>query len=77
MSKLQILAPISLGELIDKLTILNIKLDRVQDPEKRHNIKVEHDELSNILNGLDIYTNPRIIKFEDELYDVNENIFYL
>ena len=38
---MKILAPISLGELVDKLTILEIKMERVKDSEKRHNIRVE------------------------------------
>jgi post-segregation antitoxin (ccd killing protein) len=33
------------GELIDKLTILAIKLDRITDPAKRANVLVEHDLL--------------------------------
>ena len=43
---MKILAPISLGELVDKITILEIKMERVKDSEKRHNIRVEHEELS-------------------------------
>ena len=43
---MKILAPISLGELVDKITILEIKMARVKDIEKRHNIRVELDELN-------------------------------
>ena len=45
---MKILAPISLGELVDKITILQIKMERVTDSEKRHNIRVELDELNKI-----------------------------
>ena len=38
---MKILAPIRLGELVDKLTILEIKMERVKDSEKRHNIRVK------------------------------------
>ena len=34
--------PISIGEALDKLTILDIKLDRIQD-SRRNNVKIEYD----------------------------------
>lgn len=36
-----ILVPISPGELIDKITILQIKSDRMQDPAKLANVRIE------------------------------------
>jgi len=36
--------PVSNGEALDKLTILDIKLDRIQD-SRRDNVKIEHDIL--------------------------------
>jgi hypothetical protein len=36
---------VSPGELIDKLTILEIKLDRIGDAEKRRNVEIEHATL--------------------------------
>lgn len=39
-------APISLGELYDKITILEIKLDRISDPAKRENVMNELKALS-------------------------------
>ena len=41
-----ILAPISLGELIDKITILEIKSDRIADVDKLKNVKHELSVLS-------------------------------
>ncbi|WP_137125122.1 hypothetical protein [Roseomonas sp. HF4] len=38
--------PASCGEVIDKLTILEIKLDRITDPAKRGNVSREHAALS-------------------------------
>lgn len=35
-------AEIAPGELLDKLTILDIKLDRIRDPAKRRNVEAEH-----------------------------------
>jgi len=37
-----ILVPVGAGELIDKLTILAIKLERIEDPAKRANVRREH-----------------------------------
>jgi hypothetical protein len=33
---------VSPGELIDKLTILEIKLDRIRDAQKLRNVEIEH-----------------------------------
>jgi len=41
-----IAAPVSYGELIDKLTILEIKSDRIEDPAKLSNVRVEQDLLN-------------------------------
>lgn len=44
-----ILAPISVGELIDKITILRIKATRIGDPEKGSKVRFELDQLEAIL----------------------------
>jgi hypothetical protein len=71
---MKILAPISLGELIDKITILEIKMERVKDSEKRHNIRVEHEELSLIYFPLQ---DRHLDNFHIELKEVNEKIWEL
>jgi len=45
-----VLAPISVGELIDKITILSIKLDYTSDTGKIQNITRELNELSELLD---------------------------
>jgi hypothetical protein len=45
-----VLAPISVGELIDKITILSIKLDYTSDTSKIQNITRELNELSELLD---------------------------
>ena len=40
------LVPISFGELIDKITILELKAERIADPQKVANIRTELDLLS-------------------------------
>jgi len=42
---MSIAVEISPGELIDKLTILDIKLERISDPDKLANIRKERDTL--------------------------------
>ncbi|MET0329778.1 MAG: DUF6165 family protein [Luteimonas sp.] len=40
-----ILAPVSIGELADKITILEIKSERITDPQKLLNVRTELDGL--------------------------------
>ena len=49
---MKIKIPVSVGELIDKITILEIKLERIKDKEKIKNVKKEYIELKNIENDL-------------------------
>jgi len=44
-----ILIPVSVGELIDKVTILEIKLERIRDETKRKNCRYEYDLLVKIM----------------------------
>jgi len=48
-------APISLGELADRVSILDIKLQRVRDPGKRVHVQEEHALLRELLlaQGID------------------------
>ena len=50
--------PVSIGEALDKLTILDIKLDRIQD-SRRDNVKIEYD----IVIKLSIYLLLRFYFF--------------
>ena len=45
-----IIVPISFGELIDKITILKIKLNKMNDQNKINNVLHEYNLLSEILN---------------------------
>ncbi len=49
---MKIKIPVSVGELIDKITILEIKLERIKDKEKIKNVEKEYIELKNIENDL-------------------------
>lgn len=42
--------PVSPGELLDKITILEIKTEQISDNEKLHNVKTELDLLGQVWN---------------------------
>jgi hypothetical protein len=49
-----VLVPVSVGELVDKITILEIKCDRLKDPAKLINVKTELLELMGALGKLEL-----------------------
>ena len=63
---MEILVPVSLGELYDKISILIIKKEKISDPEKLKNIQTELDLLQDIAEKYDIDG-----EFHTELYEVN------
>ena len=65
--------PVSLGELIDKITILNIKLKYVND-KKKDNLKNEHDLLLNELGKSSVQID---INFIEELQIINQKLWDL
>ena len=69
----KILAEISLGELADKLTILEIKLKKVEDKESINIINKEYQSLNNIdLKGID---SKKYKTLFNELKSVNEKLW--
>ena len=46
------MAPISVGELLDKITILELKQEHTQDPSKLLNIETEMAELNDLAKSL-------------------------
>ena len=71
---LRIEAPISAGELIDKITILEIKSERIHDPAKQQNVAKELALLRQIkvTAGLD---TTQINVFADELRAINSALW--
>lgn len=70
--------PVSTGELIDKITILEIKQEQLADPEKLKNILVELRLLSEVRLALGIDVKPKaaeIAVLERELKAVNQRIW--
>jgi len=65
---------ISPGELIDKLTILEIKLERINDEAKLKNIRLEHDTLTSALADLGSASN-RLDELTGQLKAINEDLW--
>ena len=71
---MEIKGPISLGELIDKITILEIKNDKINDKEKLKNISNELDKLFSLLNSLQL-SKKDLDKYSKQLYVVNKKLW--
>jgi hypothetical protein len=72
----EILAPVSFGELLDKVTILQIKSERMTDPTKVANVRKELQALERTWNehpasGIDVST------LINELKQVNERLWVI
>ena len=77
--------PISVGELVDKITILKIKSQNISDIDKLHNVKVELEALETNFNNLKIASpidseitelekvNNKLWVIEDEIREKEKN----
>ena len=63
--------PASVGEVIDKLTILEIKKQKISEKEKLNIIHYEYLKLEKILNESNILDLDQTKKFFKELYIIN------
>jgi hypothetical protein len=70
----EILIPISPGELLDKITILQIKAERITDPVKVANVKTELDLLSTVWSET-VEIDAQINALTAELKSVNETLW--
>ena len=68
---------VSNGEIIDKLTIIQIKLERIKDKAKLENLQKEYDELikaaSSIISASDILYKE-LYEVNCELWDIEDHI---
>jgi hypothetical protein len=68
---------VSNGEIIDKLTIIQIKLERIKDKSKLVNLQKEYDELIKISSSI-ISTDDELYKslylINCELWDIEDHI---
>ena len=75
-SKSTVSVEISLGELIDKITILEIKSERIQDVAKLTNIRTELATLV-ACRDLAIQPTPELAQLTTELKQVNESLWQI
>jgi hypothetical protein len=68
--------PISVGELVDKVTILEIKSEKIADAGKRENIRRELDALTTVLKPL-VAATPDIAPLKTELRTINETLWQI
>lgn len=73
---MEILVPISLGELYDKISILLIKKEKITDSNKRENIQKELDILQAIAEEYDIdgEYHTGLYNVNLKLWDVEDNL---
>jgi nuclear transport factor 2 (NTF2) superfamily protein len=65
--------PVSVGELIDKLSILQVKKNKVKNPDKLKFIEKEYDLLLSMSS--EYFNNVDIISTYKELVDVNTKLW--
>ena len=70
----QILIPISPGELLDKITILEIKSERIESAEKKANVNNELSMLNKVWADA-VTEDSDIISMRNELKNINESLW--
>ena len=72
--------PVSVGEVVDKVTILEIKSNRISDEAKLRNIRAELDQLRPMVSG-GVFDSAEVTALFDglravngDLWDIEDNI---
>ena len=71
---MQLQVPVSVGEVLDKITILEIKLAHISDSAKRANVQNELDALLPLVAG-DAFTTNQMQGLVAQLKAVNEALW--
>ena len=66
--------PVSFGEVLDKITILEIKSERIDDPAKLENIRRELDALNRVWNST-LSDPDRVHEQRRQLKAINEELW--
>ena len=72
----KILAEVSAGELIDKITILEIKKNKISNKEKLFDVEKELQSLNQTMKKY-ILNDSKIIKFKNQLKEINSRLWDL
>lgn len=71
---IDILVPISPGELIDKLTILRLKSEKIVDADKLDKVRKELSILQSVADK-NIQSSPKLNALWQELYAINADLW--
>ena len=72
----KIIVEVSIGELLDKISILEIKQDKIKDPEKLNFINNEHSILKNQLEK-NVKSDDKLKKLFQDLKDINAKLWVI
>ena len=72
----KIIVEVSIGELFDKISILEIKKEKIKDPEKLKYITDEHSILKNQLDK-NIKKNEKLEKLFQSLKEINSKLWII
>ena len=68
---------VSNGELMDKLSILELKLKNITDPKKLRNVNTEFNELNPLVQQLFKKHNPTINVLYQKLAEINGKLWII
>ena len=72
----KIIVEVSVGELLDKISILEIKQDKIKDPGKLSFINNEHSILKNQLEK-NVKSDEKLEKLFQDLKDINAKLWVI
>ena len=72
----KIIVEVSIGELLDKISILEIKLEKIKDPEKLRFISNEHSILKKQLDD-NVKSDDKIKDLFHSLKDINAKLWVI
>ena len=72
----KIIVEVSVGELLDKISILEIKQDKIKDPKKLNFINNEHSILKNQLEK-NVKSDEKLEKLFQDLKEINAKLWVI
>jgi len=72
----KILVEVSVGELLDKISILEIKKEKIKDPEKLKFINEEYEILKSEFNK-NVKSDDRLTKLFEVLKEINSRLWII
>ena len=72
----KIIVEVSVGELLDKISILEIKQDKIKDPKKLNFINNEHSILKNQFEN-NVKSDEKLEKLFQDLKDINAKLWVI